>query len=59
MLMDLEFDYMNPYDTASRMNLVTLPEYFAHGLLCIAFLFTGHWFFFLLSLPYLYNNIRM
>ncbi|KAJ9171275.1 hypothetical protein P3X46_014664 [Hevea brasiliensis] len=58
-LMDLEFDYTNPYDLAYRMNLVIFPEYFAQGLLCLTFLFKGQWFFFLLSLPYLYNNIRL
>ncbi|XP_021657339.2 protein cornichon homolog 1 isoform X2 [Hevea brasiliensis] len=58
-LTDLEFDYMNPYDSASRINMVILPEYFVQALLCLTFLITGHWFFFLLSLPYLYYNITL
>ncbi|KAI4338820.1 hypothetical protein MLD38_023833 [Melastoma candidum] len=58
-LTDLETDYINPYDTATRINKVILPEFIVHGVLCCSYLFSGHWFLFLLSLPYLYYNYRL
>ncbi|KAF9615347.1 hypothetical protein IFM89_022998 [Coptis chinensis] len=58
-LADLEFDYINPYDSASRINRVVLPEFIAQGVLCLLFLVTGHWIMFLLSVPYLYYNARL
>ncbi|KAJ8900196.1 hypothetical protein K2173_024836 [Erythroxylum novogranatense] len=58
-LSDLETDYINPYDSANQINSVVLPEYVIQGLLCMSFLFTGHWFMCLLSLPYLYYNLRL
>ncbi|ESQ35593.1 hypothetical protein EUTSA_v10009832mg, partial [Eutrema salsugineum] len=58
-LADLEFDYINPYDSASRINSVVLPEFIVHGVLCVFFLFTGHWFMSLLCLPYLYYNFQL
>ncbi|XP_058748592.1 protein cornichon homolog 1-like [Vicia villosa] len=51
MLSDLEADYINPYDASSRINYYVLPEFIAQGLFCALFLFTGHWFMFLLMLP--------
>ncbi|GAV60241.1 Cornichon domain-containing protein [Cephalotus follicularis] len=58
-LTDLEFDYINPYDLAVRFNKIVLPEFVTQGVLCIVFLLTGHWFMFLLSLPYLWYNVRL
>ncbi|KAL8539686.1 hypothetical protein ACS0TY_001338 [Phlomoides rotata] len=58
-LADLEFDYINPYDSASRINKVVLPEFIAQGVLCFLFLVTGHWLMSLLCVPYLYYNVRL
>ncbi|KAK4422766.1 protein cornichon4 [Sesamum alatum] len=58
-LADLEFDYINPYDSASRINSVVMPEFFTHGVLCFLYLVTGHWVMALLSIPYLYYNVRL
>ncbi|KAK9059251.1 hypothetical protein SSX86_021870 [Deinandra increscens subsp. villosa] len=56
---DLEFDYINPYDSASRINTVILPEYITQGLLCVLYLITGHWMMLILAAPYLYYNITL
>ncbi|KAL3820195.1 hypothetical protein ACJIZ3_006100 [Penstemon smallii] len=58
-LADLEFDYINPYDSASRINKVILPEFITQGVLCFLFLVTGHWVMSLLCVPYLYYNVRL
>ncbi|GAB2300909.1 hypothetical protein Dimus_034946 [Dionaea muscipula] len=58
-LADLEFDYINPYDSSARINKMILPEFFTQGALCLFFLMTGHWFMSLFSVPYLYYNVRM
>ncbi|WZZ80188.1 hypothetical protein YC2023_100760 [Brassica napus] len=58
-LADLEFDYINPYDSASRINSVVLPEFVIQGVLCVFYLLTGHWFMSLLCLPYLYYNFQL
>ncbi|KAI3501167.1 hypothetical protein L2E82_40760 [Cichorium intybus] len=55
---DLEFDYSNPYDSASRINGVVVPEFITQGVLCLMYLLTGHWVMFLLGTPYLYYNVR-
>ncbi|KAL9246783.1 hypothetical protein vseg_020276 [Gypsophila vaccaria] len=57
-LADLEFDYINPYDSASRINQVIIPEFIVQGGLSLFFLVTGHWFMALLSVPYLYYNVK-
>ncbi|KAM3687115.1 hypothetical protein ACB098_10G053500 [Castanea mollissima] len=57
-LADLEFDYINPYDSSSRINRVILPEFITQGVLCLFYLLTGHWFMSLISVPYLYYNVR-
>ncbi|KAK2664757.1 hypothetical protein Ddye_003331 [Dipteronia dyeriana] len=57
-LADLEFDYINPYDSSSRINKVILPEFIAEGVLCFFYLITGHWFMSLLCVPYLYYNLH-
>ncbi|KAJ8449350.1 hypothetical protein Cgig2_002482 [Carnegiea gigantea] len=58
-LADLEFDYINPYDSASRINRVIIPEFFTQGGLSLFFLVTGHWFMALLCVPCLYCNVKM
>ncbi|XP_051114557.1 protein cornichon homolog 4-like [Andrographis paniculata] len=58
-LADLEFDYINPYDSASRINKVVLPEFITQGILCLLFLVTGHWVMSLLCVPYLYYNVNL
>ncbi|KAK6274874.1 PREDICTED: probable protein cornichon homolog 2 isoform X2 [Theobroma cacao] len=58
-LADLEFDYINPYDSSSRINKVVLPEYVLQGFLCLFYLLTGHWAMSLLCAPYLYYNVRL
>ncbi|CAN1174519.1 Protein cornichon homolog 4 [Linum perenne] len=58
-LADLEFDYINPYDSSSRINKVILPEYITEGTLCLFYLLTGHWCMALLCAPYLYYNVRL
>lgn len=50
-LSDLEADYMNPYESSSRINAVVVPEFILHGVLCLLFLLTGHWIMFLFTLP--------
>ncbi|CAN8245288.1 unnamed protein product [Cochlearia groenlandica] len=58
-LADLEFDYINPYDSASRINSVVLPEFSLQAALCLFYLVTGHWFMALLCVPYLYYNFHL
>ncbi|GLT39525.1 hypothetical protein SLA2020_137110 [Shorea laevis] len=58
-LADLQFDHSSPYDSATRINLSVVPEFVMQGVLCIAYLITGHWFMCLLSLPYLCYDIRL
>ncbi|MBA0830623.1 hypothetical protein Goarm_015144 [Gossypium armourianum] len=58
-LADLEFDYINPYDSSSRINSVVLPEFVVQGILCLFYLLTGHWIMALISAPYLYYNVRL
>ncbi|KAF3442598.1 hypothetical protein FNV43_RR16514 [Rhamnella rubrinervis] len=50
-LTDLESDYMNPYESSSRINSVIVPESIVHGVLCALFLLTWHWFLFLITVP--------
>ncbi|KAG6478315.1 hypothetical protein ZIOFF_061751 [Zingiber officinale] len=58
-LADLEFDYINPYDSASRINKVIYPEFGLQAALCLLFLLSGNWWMILLSAPYLYYNVRL
>ncbi|XP_074568108.1 protein cornichon homolog 1-like [Curcuma longa] len=58
-LADLEFDYINPYDSASRINKVIYPEFGLQAALCLLFLLSGNWWMVLLSAPYLYYNARL
>ncbi|CAN6921297.1 unnamed protein product [Brassica oleracea] len=63
-LTDLEADHMNPFETSTCINRLVLPEFILQGSLCLLFLLTWHWFFFLVSLPVtcyhamLYNKRR-
>ncbi|KAG4402338.1 hypothetical protein GLYMA_02G175400v4 [Glycine max] len=58
-LSDLESDYINPFDAASRINYFVLPEYVGQGALCALCLFTGHWFMFLLTVPVTCYHLRL
>lgn len=58
-LADLEFDYINPYDSSSRINAVILPEFVLQGILCLLFLVSGHWMMFIFAAPMLYYNVRL
>ncbi|KAK6947658.1 Cornichon [Dillenia turbinata] len=55
-LADLEFDYINPYDSASRINKVVMAEFITEGVLAFFYLITGHWCMSLLCVPYMYYN---
>ncbi|KVH91192.1 Cornichon [Cynara cardunculus var. scolymus] len=41
--LDLETDYINPYELASKINNITLPEFITQGVLCCLHLITLHW----------------
>ncbi|XP_057548608.1 protein cornichon homolog 1-like [Amaranthus tricolor] len=50
-LSDLEADHMNPYESSANINSMVLPEFGLQAVFCALFLFTGHWFMFLIMLP--------
>ncbi|XP_027360979.1 probable protein cornichon homolog 2 isoform X2 [Abrus precatorius] len=58
-LADLQFDYINPYDSSVRINKVVLPEFITQGVLCCFYLVTRHWIMALVCAPYLYYNVRL
>lgn len=58
-LSDLEFDFINPYDSSSRVNMLVIPEFAIQGGLGLLFLFTGHWIMFLLSAPLMYYHAQL
>lgn len=58
-LADLEFDYINPFDSSSRINKVVMPEFVLQALLSVLFLLSGHWVMLLLSLPMVYYNYTL
>ncbi|KAL5660111.1 hypothetical protein ACJX0J_027236, partial [Zea mays] len=58
-LSDLEYDYINPYDSSSRINAVVLIEYSLQGALCASFLLTLHWFPFLVMTPVTYYHVKL
>lgn len=58
-LTDLECDYINPYDSSSRINAVIIPEFVVQGALSILLILTWHWFSFLLMVPVTYYHIRL
>ncbi|KMZ63067.1 ER-derived vesicles protein ERV14 [Zostera marina] len=57
-LADLEFDYINLYDSAERINSVVIPEFILQGALSLLFLLFGHWMMFLFCAPNLYYNVK-
>ncbi|KAI3984345.1 hypothetical protein MKX01_011299 [Papaver californicum] len=58
-LSDLEFDYINPYDSSSRINGMVIKEFVAQGALCALYLLTWHWFMFLISAPVTYYHLKL
>ncbi|KAG9450239.1 hypothetical protein H6P81_010204 [Aristolochia fimbriata] len=58
-LSDLEFDYINPYDSSSRINKVVIPEFIVQGALTAIYLLTWHWFMFLLMAPLAYYHSQL
>lgn len=58
-LADLEFDYINPFDSSSRINKVVMPEFILQAVLSVLFLLSGHWAMFLLSVPMVYYNYTL
>ncbi|KAM5556301.1 protein cornichon [Rosa sericea] len=57
-LMDLEDDYINSYDSSSRINRTVLPEFIVQGVFCVILFITRHWFMLPLALPHLYYNVN-
>ncbi|KAK9058958.1 hypothetical protein SSX86_021575 [Deinandra increscens subsp. villosa] len=57
--LDLETDYINPYELATKINNIMLPEFITQGVLCVLHLVTRHWIMFLFCLPYLYYNVNL
>lgn len=58
-LSDLEFDYINPFDSASSINKFVLPEFIIQGSLCAVFLLTGHWVMALINAPVVYYHVTL
>uniref|UniRef100_A0A0D6R4P6 Protein cornichon homolog 1 n=1 Tax=Araucaria cunninghamii TaxID=56994 RepID=A0A0D6R4P6_ARACU len=58
-LSDLEFDFINPYDSSARINRLVIPEFGIQGGLCLLFLLTGHWFMFLISAPLVFYHFQL
>lgn len=58
-LADLELDYINPYDSASRINKVVMADFVTQASLCLLHLVAGHWTMFILCLPYVYYNVTL
>ncbi|OVA07868.1 Cornichon [Macleaya cordata] len=58
-LSDLEFDYINPYDSSSRINGIVVKEFLVQGALCVLYLLTWHWFMFLISAPVTYYHLKL
>ncbi|KAL5703945.1 hypothetical protein ACHQM5_022435 [Ranunculus cassubicifolius] len=56
---DLEYDYINPYDLAAKINALITREFVLQGTLCAFFLLTWHWFLFLMSAPVTYYHIQL
>ncbi|CAO2822174.1 unnamed protein product [Amaranthus hypochondriacus] len=58
-LSDLEADYLNPYESSTNINSMVLPEFGLQAAFCALFLFTGHWFMFLITLPVTIFHARL
>ncbi|GBG61058.1 hypothetical protein CBR_g18650 [Chara braunii] len=57
-LSDLENDFINPHDSASRINKCIFPEYIAQGVLTTIFLLSGRWFLFVCNAPLVVHHVR-
>lgn len=58
-LSDLEFDYINPFDSSSSINKFVVPEFVLQASLCVLYLVTGYYGLFLLNLPVVYYHARL
>ncbi|XP_021740913.1 protein cornichon homolog 1-like isoform X1 [Chenopodium quinoa] len=58
-LSDLEADYLNPYETASNINSLVLPEFGLQAAFSALFLVTGHFLMFLVTLPVAIYHARL
>lgn len=59
MLMDLEADYINPFELSTRINQLVVPEFVVHGVFCALFLVARRWFMFLLTAPLTYYIVML
>ncbi|KAK9921779.1 hypothetical protein M0R45_030275 [Rubus argutus] len=59
MLMDLEADYINPFELSTRINQLVVPEFVVHGVFCALFLAARRWFMFLLTAPLTYYIVML
>nr|GEX40284.1 protein cornichon homolog 4-like [Tanacetum cinerariifolium] len=57
--LDLETDYINPYELANKINNIMLPEFITQGSLCFLHLVSRHWMMFLLCVPYMCYNVNI
>ncbi|KAL9254359.1 cornichon homolog 1-like protein [Drosera capensis] len=58
-LSDLEADYVNPFETSSKVNAVVVPEFLVQGALCGVLVVSGRWFMFLGNVPLAYYHLRL
>lgn len=58
MFSDLEVDYINPIDLCNKLNLVVLPEYGLHALLCVLFVLSFQITCVIINLPLLAYNAK-
>lgn len=58
-LSDLEFDYINPYDSTARINRLVIPEFVIQGFLCLLFVLTGCWLMCLITAPLVYYHTQL
>ncbi|KAH0458349.1 hypothetical protein IEQ34_013664 [Dendrobium chrysotoxum] len=58
-LSDLECDYINPYDSSSRINAVVVPEFIVQGFLSSLFLMTWQLIPFIIMAPITYYHVQM
>ncbi|CAM6102359.1 unnamed protein product [Calypogeia fissa] len=58
-LSDLEFDYVNPFEAASRINMLVIPEFGLQGCLSVFLLLTGHWLMFFINTPIIYYHVNL
>ncbi len=58
-LSDLEFDYINPFDTAKRINKVIELEFMIHTGMTVLLLLCRVWLIFLINVPLVYLHARL